>query len=72
MREHDVQVTMKNVTEDEVSFIINQTNLRKWAFLSVAKRCVVFHRHFGVRRIGPKVMLKIMKQAGLTKKKVHV
>ena len=65
-------MTAKNITEEEVCFIINQTNLRRWAFLSVAKRCIVFHRQFGVRRIGPKVMLKIMKQAGLTKKKVHV
>ena len=32
----------------------------------------MFHRQFGDRRIKPGVMLKVMKAAGLTKKKVEV
>ena len=40
--------------------------------MSIQKRCVLFHRRFGDRRIKPAVMLKVMKSAGITKKKVLV
>ena len=65
-------VTLKNITDEEVMFIINQNNLRRWAYLSIPKRCVIFHRTFTNRRIKKGVMLKVMHQAGLMKKKVEI
>jgi len=53
-------------------FIINQDNLRRWAYLSIPKRCVIFHRTFTNRRIKKGVMLKVMHQARLMKKKVEI
>ena len=43
-----------------------------WAILSVEKRCQLFHRVFTDRRIKKGVMLKVMRAAGLKKKKVGV
>lgn len=44
----------------------------RWAILSIDKRCVMFHRQFPDRRIKKGVMLKVMKFAGLKRKKVEV
>ena len=39
-----IQVTVKNITKDEFEFITSQENQKKWAYLSIAKRCILFHR----------------------------
>ena len=66
------QVTMKNITDEEYDFIIDQDNQRCWANLSIEKRCVMFHRRFMDRRIKKQVMRKVMMQAGIKKKKIEV
>jgi hypothetical protein len=65
-------VTLRNITYEETKFITNQENQRLWAILSVEKRCVMFHRQFPDRRIKKGVMLKVMKEAGLRRKKIEV
>ena len=63
---------MANIKDQERDFIICQENQKLWAILNIDERCVMFHRKFPSRRIKKFVMLKVMKQAGLRKKKVHV
>ena len=67
-----IQVTLKNITEEEFDYITCQENQRCWATLSIEKRCIVFHRQHLDRRIKKGVMLKVMKLAGLKRKKVEV
>ena len=57
---------------EEFSFITSQENQRKWAWLSIEKRCVLFHRTFTNRRIKKGVMYKIMRKAGLMMKRIEV
>ena len=65
-------VTLANITDDEVTFITSQDNQRLWAVLNINHRCILFHRQFTSRRIKRGVMLKVMKQAGLRLKKIEV
>ena len=43
-----------------------------WAIASIEERCKLFHRVFPNRRISKRLMLQIMKSAGLKKKKVRI
>ena len=63
---------MKNMTNEEFHYIISHENQRRWAALSLEKRCVLFHRKFNDRHITKRVIAKVMKQAGFKKKKVKV
>ena len=65
-------MTVRNLTDQEFEFICNQENQRRWAILSIKKRCTLFHRTFNDRYIKKGVMVKIMKMAGLKKKKIEV
>ena len=67
-----VKVTMQNITNDEVEYITSQDTQYNQAILSIEKRCTMFHRRYPDRRIKKQVMTKVMKQAGLRKKKVNV
>ena len=66
------QVTVRNITDEEVGFVTSQESQRRWAILSIEKRCTLFHRQYPDRRIRKGVMLKVMKLAGLKRKKVEV
>ena len=66
------KVTVKNITPDEILFLIHNTTLYNQAILSLQKRCIMFHRQFPNRRIKPRVISKIYKYFGIKKKKVKV
>ena len=66
------KVTVKNMTPDEILFLIHNTTLHNQAILSLQKRCIMFHRQFPNRRIKPRVISKIYKYFGIKKKKVKV
>ena len=61
---------MANIKADEFLFITSQRNQFEWATKSIQERCVLFHRTYPNRRIKKAIMLKVMKIAGLKKKKV--
>ena len=63
---------MQNITDEEVEYITSQDTQYNQAILSIEKRCIMFHRRFTHRRIKKQVMTKVMKQAGMRKKKVTV
>ena len=66
------KVTVKNITPDEILFLIHNTTLNNQAILSLHKRAQMFHRQFTNRRIKPRVISKIYRYFGITKKKVKV
>jgi hypothetical protein len=66
------RVTVANIKSDEHQFITSQNNQNTWATLSISERCKFFHRTFPDRRISKSVMLKVMKLAGLRKKKIEI
>ena len=66
------KVTVKNITPDEILFLIHNTTLYNQAILSLPKRATMFHRRFPNRRIKPRVISKIYRYFGITKKKVKV
>ena len=66
------KVTVKNITPDEILFLIHNTTLYNQAILSNHKRAQMFHRQFTNRRIKPRVISKIYRYFGITKKKVKV
>ena len=68
----ETQVTWRNITNEEIEFLISQTNQRIWANLSIEKRCVMFHRTYPNRRIGVSVVQRIYKMFGLKRKKIVV
>ena len=63
---------MANVKDAEIDFITSPENQKLWAVLSIESRCIMFHRKFPSRRIKKGVMLKIMKKAGLKRKKIQI
>ena len=66
------QVTVNNVTEDEMLFLCDSETLRRQASMSLQQRCIMFHRQFPMRRISHKVIRTIYRWFGVTKKKVEV
>ena len=66
------KVTVKNITPDEILFLIHNTTLYNQAILSLQKRSTMFHRQFPNRRIKPRVISVIYKYFGIKKKKVKV
>ena len=65
-------MTERNITDEELEFLLDSETLRDWAPFSLAMRCVMFHRRFPNRWMRRLQLSKIMRKAGMTKKKVTV
>lgn len=65
-------VSEDNVTDSELQYLLDEETLRLWAPLTLPERCVRFHRRFPDRILRPKLLGKLMRQAGCKKKKIIV
>ena len=65
-------VTVKNLTDEELEFLMRSSTIQLWAPYNISYRCALFHRQFPDRRISGRVLRKVMLQAGLKKKVIKV
>jgi hypothetical protein len=66
------EANMKNITDDESTWIVDQDNLAKWAHLSLKSRATLFHRKFPDRWIQPRRLREVMRLAGITMKGIKI
>ena len=65
-------VTVRNLTPDEMLYLVDQTTMINQATMSLEWRCIMFHRQFPMRRIKKGVLRKVYRMFGVTRKKVEV
>ena len=62
----------KNVTAEEILYLIDADNLRTWASYSLEWRCTLFHRKFPDRWINRYVLGRLYRDFGVKKKQVVI
>jgi hypothetical protein len=66
------RVTPENIMPEEFRWLVDADNLQQMAHLSLEARCLLFHRQFPDRWLSRHRMGFIMRQAGLSKKKIAI
>ena len=66
------RVQQYTIRHNELEFLLDPDTHRDWAHFSLAQRCVMFHRRFPDRWLQPWDLSKIMREAGMRKKRVSV
>ena len=57
---------------EHIEFLTDLETLNMWAGKSLAKRCVLFHRHFGNHRINPTLLRKVYHLHKIKRKRIKL
>jgi hypothetical protein len=57
--------------DEHKDFLLNETTLRQWSYLSLAQRCVLFHRQFPDIRISHSLLFRFYREHKVRYKKIR-
>ena len=60
------------LSQDHIDYLTSPETLNEWSGKSLAKRCVLFHRHFGTHRINPTLLRKVYRLHKIKRKRIKL
>ena len=60
------------LNEEHIEFLTSEETLQRWSGKSLARRCTLFHRHFGNHRINPTLLRKVYRLHKIKRKRIKL
>src|SRR3569623_103373 len=58
------------LNEEHKEYLLKETTLRQWSYLSLAQRCVLFHRQFPELKISHSLLFRFNREHRIRYKKI--